>query len=93
MTKKKTKALELTPEQANALMVMLESEIETIFEYGGIDPIADWEFADSDRMFDLCMHFVDGKVWVDVYECDWIGDNWHTNCTRSWTLTEEKTDG
>ena len=46
MTKKKTKALELTPEQANALMVMLESEIETIFEYGGIDPIADWEFAD-----------------------------------------------
>tara|TARA_B000000557_G_scaffold188584_1_gene154420 strand:+ start:179 stop:388 length:210 start_codon:yes stop_codon:yes gene_type:complete len=46
MTKKKTKALELTPEQANALMVMIESEIETIFEYGGIDPIADWEFAD-----------------------------------------------
>ena len=46
MTKKKPKALELTPEQANALMVMLESEIETIFEYGGIDPIADWEHAD-----------------------------------------------
>ena len=46
MTKKKTKALELTPEQANALMVMIESEIETIFEYGGINPIADWEFAD-----------------------------------------------
>jgi len=46
MTKKKTKALELAPEQANALMVMIESEIETIFEYGGIDPIADWEFAD-----------------------------------------------
>ena len=46
MTKKKTKALELAPEQATALMVMIESEIETIFEYGGIDPIADWEFAD-----------------------------------------------
>ena len=46
MTKKKTKTLELTPEQATALMVMIESEIETIFEYGGIDPIADWEFAD-----------------------------------------------
>ncbi len=46
MTKKKTKALELTPEQANALMVMIESEIETIFEYGDYDPIADWEFAD-----------------------------------------------
>ena len=46
MTKKKTKALELTPEQANALMVMLESEIETIFTFGDYDPIADWEFAD-----------------------------------------------
>ena len=47
MTKKKTKALELTPEQANALMVMIESEVETIFNgYGGIDPIADWEFVD-----------------------------------------------
>ena len=46
MTKKKTKPLELAPEQANALMVMIESEIETIFEYGGIDPIANWEFAD-----------------------------------------------
>ena len=46
MTKKKPKALELTPEQANALMVMLESEIETVFTYGDYDPIADWEFAD-----------------------------------------------
>tara|TARA_Y100000004_G_scaffold145340_1_gene165786 strand:+ start:34 stop:240 length:207 start_codon:yes stop_codon:yes gene_type:complete len=46
MTKKKTKALELAPEQATALMVMIESEIESIFEYGGIDPIADWESAD-----------------------------------------------
>tara|TARA_R100001086_G_scaffold249218_1_gene188266 strand:+ start:1580 stop:1792 length:213 start_codon:yes stop_codon:yes gene_type:complete len=49
MTKKKTKALELTPEQANALMVMLDSDIETTFNssYGGIDPIADWEFVDG----------------------------------------------
>ena len=46
MTKKKTKPLELTPEQANALMVMLESEIETVFVFGDYDPIADWEFAD-----------------------------------------------
>ena len=46
MTKKKTKALELTPEQANALMVMLESEIETIFTYSSIDPIAEWENVD-----------------------------------------------
>ena len=46
MTKKKTRALELTPEQANALMVMVENEIETVFTYGDYDPIADWEFAD-----------------------------------------------
>ena len=46
MTKKKTKALELTPEQANALMVMLESEVETVFAPSEFDPIADWEFAD-----------------------------------------------
>ena len=46
MTNKKTKTLELTPEQANALMVMVENEIETVFTYGDYDPIADWEFAD-----------------------------------------------
>jgi len=50
------------------------------------------QFEDSERMFDLCMHFVDGKVWVDVYECDWGGDNWYTNCRHSWTLTEENDD-
>tara|TARA_B100000925_G_scaffold205500_2_gene156194 strand:- start:4765 stop:4914 length:150 start_codon:yes stop_codon:yes gene_type:complete len=27
-------------------MVMIESDIETTFDYGGIDPIADWEHAD-----------------------------------------------
>tara|TARA_R100000353_G_scaffold146568_1_gene105267 strand:+ start:201 stop:566 length:366 start_codon:yes stop_codon:yes gene_type:complete len=47
------------------------------------------QFEEGGRMFDLCMHFVDGKVWVDVYECDWEGDNWTTNCRHSWTLTEE----
>ena len=45
MPKKKTTALELAPEQATALMVMLDSEMETIFDEG-IDPIADWESAD-----------------------------------------------
>ena len=65
----------------------LDEEMDTSSEeyeemhYDGI------QFEDSDRMFDLCMHFVDGKVWVDVYECDWEGDNWYTNCRHSWTLT------
>ena len=45
----------------------------------------------GDRMFDL-------NTWVDedtgnfvctVYECDWVHDNWQTNCRHSWTLTEE----
>ena len=46
----------------------------------------------GDRMFDI-------NVWTDedtgnitstVYECDWINDNWQTNCDYSWTIT--KTD-
>lgn len=45
MSKDKTVWLELTPTDANALMVMLDSEIQTIFDEG-IDPIADWESAD-----------------------------------------------
>ena len=45
----------------------------------------------GDRMFDL-------NAWTDedtgsfvctVYECDWINDNWQTNCRHSWILTEE----
>ena len=50
------------------------------------------QFEDSDRMFDLCMHFVEGKVWVDVYECDRVADNWQTNFRHVWTLTEENED-
>ena len=48
----------------------------------------------GDRMFDL-------NVWTDdlteeivctVYECDWVRDNWQTNCRHSWTLTEKHDD-
>ena len=48
----------------------------------------------GDRMFDL-------NTWVDedtgnfvctVYECDWINDNWQTNCRHNWILTEENED-
>lgn len=45
-TQKIKTPLDLSPPEANALMVMLESEIETIFTFGDYDPIADWEFAD-----------------------------------------------
>ena len=50
ITQKSKRTLDLSPTEANALMVMIESEIETTFDYGynscGIDPIADWEHAD-----------------------------------------------
>jgi hypothetical protein len=43
MSKDKTVKLELTRTEANALMVMIEDDMETIFSYGGIDPISEWE--------------------------------------------------
>ena len=46
ITQKSKKTLDLSPTEANALMVMIESEMETVFVYGDYDPIADWEFAD-----------------------------------------------
>ena len=42
----------------------------------------------GDRMFDL-------NIWLDdlteeinctVYECDWINDNWQTNCRHWWAI-------
>lgn len=35
--------LKLTLTEANALMVMIEDDMETIFSHGGIDPISEWE--------------------------------------------------
>ena len=43
----------------------------------------------GDRMFDLNVWCDDltREVYCKVYECDWINDNWQTNCRHSWTLT------
>mgnify|MGYP003140237205 FL=1 len=43
----------------------------------------------GDRMFDLNIWTDDmtGDIVCAVYECDWINDNWQTNCRHSWTLT------
>ena len=66
---------------------LFQEEVEDDLWYG--IEIGDWH--ETRRMFDL-------NVWRDdlteeivctVYECDWIGDNWQTNCRHSWTLTEE----
>ena len=48
----------------------------------------------GDRMFDLCVWKDEdtNKIVCTVYECDWINDNWQTNCRHSWTLTEEYDD-
>ena len=46
MSKEKTVWLELTPTDANALMVMIESEMEQVFTYSNIDLISEWEHAD-----------------------------------------------
>lgn len=48
----------------------------------------------GDRMFDLNVWLDDltEKIVCTVYECDWIDDNWQTNCRHSWTLTEENKD-
>ena len=45
----------------------------------------------GDRMFDLNVWTDDltEKIVCTVYECDWVRDNWQTNCRHSWTLTEE----
>ena len=47
------------------------------------------QLEEGGRMFDLCMHFVDGKQWVEVYECDWMTDNWTTNTQKVWLMHEE----
>ena len=48
----------------------------------------------GDRMFDLNVWLDDltEKIVCTVYECDWIDDNWQTNCRHSWRLTEENED-
>ena len=46
MSKDKTVKLELTPTDANALMVMIEADMEATFTYGSIDPINEWEQID-----------------------------------------------
>tara|TARA_B100002019_G_scaffold269014_1_gene261459 strand:+ start:2990 stop:3202 length:213 start_codon:yes stop_codon:yes gene_type:complete len=46
ISQKSKKTLDLSPKEANALMVMIESEVETVFAPSEFDPIADWEFAD-----------------------------------------------
>lgn len=45
MSKNKKPALELSPIEANAIMVMLETEIEACFDYC-FNPVSEWETVD-----------------------------------------------
>ena len=52
--------IELTPTEANALMVMLDSEMETRFRYEGLD-LKEWETLDLEAYKILAYHKF--KTW------------------------------
>ena len=52
--------IELTPTEANALMVMLDSEMETRFRYEGLD-LKEWETLDLEAYKILAYHRF--KTW------------------------------
>ena len=60
MAKEKTIWLQLTPTEANALMVMLDAEIENTHEVCGIS-IRDWETLDLEAYKLLAFHKF--KTW------------------------------
>jgi len=64
MSKDTTVKLELTPTDATALMVMIESEMEQVFTYGNIDPISEWEHADLYALIhDKLLAYQKFKTW------------------------------
>lgn len=60
MAKDKTVWIELTPTEANALMVMLDSEMENRFQFEGVD-LKEWEQLDLEAYKILAFHKY--KTW------------------------------
>jgi len=60
MAENKTLWLQLTPIEANALMVMLDGEMESQFMYQGID-LKEWETLDLEAYKILTFHKY--KTW------------------------------
>ena len=60
MAENKTLWLQLTPIEANALMVMLDGEMESRFMYEGID-LKEWETLDLEAYKILAFHKY--KTW------------------------------
>jgi urease gamma subunit len=58
--------IELTPTEANALMVMLDGEMETRFRYEGLD-LKEWETLDLEAHKILAYHRF--KTWY-MENCD-----------------------
>jgi hypothetical protein len=60
MAKDKTTWIELTPTDAQALMVMLDSEMENRFKFEGLD-LKEWEMLDLEAYKILAFHKY--KTW------------------------------
>jgi len=60
MTKNNTLWIQLTPTEANALMVMLDGEMESRFRYEGLD-LKEWETLDLEAYKILAYHKF--KTW------------------------------
>lgn len=66
MTKAKTLWIQLTPVEANALMVMLDSEMENRFQFEGVD-LKEWEQLDLEAYKILAFHKYKTWYWEN---CD-----------------------
>ncbi len=66
MTKAKTLWIQLTPVEANALMVMLDSEMENRFQFERVD-LKEWEQLDLEAYKILAFHKY--KTWYSE-NCD-----------------------
>ena len=66
MTKAKTLWIQLTPVEANALMLMLDSEMENRFQFEGVD-LKEWEQLDLEAYKILAFHKYKTWYWEN---CD-----------------------
>lgn len=85
-------------------LVLSEDERKALIKHYKEECLPDYQ-SDSEEDLWYSLHIGDREfdinIWTDdmteqqvcaVYECDWINDNWQTNCRHRWTLTEEIED-
>ena len=66
MRKDKTICIQLTKTEANALMVMLDSEMESRFQFEGID-LKEWEQLDLEAYKILAFHKYKTWYWENCW--------------------------